>query len=619
MISILLYGRNDAYGALAQRRAALSINVLAASLSHEDDEIVYVDYDSDDDVATFPEVIADTLTTAAIGRLKIVRVRPEHHLALSVDNASPVIESIARNIGLRHSSPRNRWVLSTNADVLFVPKGPSISDIAGSLTPACYGAPRYELPRFFWEGLDRAAPSAAVEAIINWSDKLHLDETVYHYLPQIGFDGPGDFQLMPRNRLIEIGGFNEAIQNAWHVDSNVFARLALDYGPVQRLREDFRVYHCEHTATTATKHASGRIEDSFEEFVTSVNSPYANESRAWGGARFEFEVFDLNSRASKQIAAKLQQSIGQPAVRTPATVYGPDTFGQVPRLPQHTLPFIIDRLVHLPKDARLGWLGTDEGLQRMVETALAALGYRNPLESHTLANADYVLIDTPPQETLPNAGAVAFWSRFSELVAMEEARLKDGRGRRKILVVNAIHSQAETILLRFFDVVLSPFTSRLRPAAIKTTSSLRDFDWLTAVSIGQAGQRDLENIIAFRHGDAGHVFFGPEQKLLGGRYKLTVRVHAKGLRHAFKYRSARRMILEVVSGDTFLAQQDVFLPTSGGSDWNLSFTVDSNLFTPNLPGIEARLWTFGETEGHISQIFVSNDCASIPSSLVSRG
>jgi len=607
MISILLYGRNDVYGALAQQRAALSINVLAASLTHKDDEIIFVDYNSDDDIATFPEILADTLTTTAIERLKVVRVRAKHHLALAGDNAPPVVESIARNIGLRHSSPSNPWILSTNADVLLVSGESSISDIVRELKPACYGAPRYELPRFLWEGLDRKAPDAAIGAIIDWSRRLHLDEAVYHYLPQIGFDGPGDFQLIPRDRLIEVGGFDEAIKNAWHVDSNIFARLALEYGPVQRMHKDVRIYHCEHTATTAIKHASGRIEDSFDDFVLSIRSPYANSSKEWGGARFQFEVFNLRRPTSSQIAKALDRSIGSSARTTPGTIYGPETFGRVPRYSQHTLPFIVDRLAHLPHEVRLGWLGTDEELRRLVQTTLASLGRCNALDFCPLKDADYVLIDVPVQESPSDEAVATFWSRFAEFVAREDARLKNGMRPRKILFINAINSQAETILLQYFDVIFSPFTSRLRPAAIKTTSSLTDFDWLTTVSIGEAGKRHSDNIIAFGHGVPGHVFFGPRQKLLSGRYTLTVTAHARGWRQAIKPRSARRLVLEVVSGDTFLAQQDVFVPPRGKRAWNVSFFVDSNSFAPHVPGVEVRLWTSGQAEGQISQITVMQD------------
>ena len=62
VISIILYGRNDAHGYNLHRRAALSLNCLAEVLTDADDEIVFVDYNTPDELPTFVEAIADTLT-----------------------------------------------------------------------------------------------------------------------------------------------------------------------------------------------------------------------------------------------------------------------------------------------------------------------------------------------------------------------------------------------------------------------------------------------------------------------------------------------------------------------------------------------------------------------------
>ena len=54
MISIVLYGRNDNYGYNLHKRAALSLNCMAEVLTDPDDEILFVDYNTDDDFPTFP-------------------------------------------------------------------------------------------------------------------------------------------------------------------------------------------------------------------------------------------------------------------------------------------------------------------------------------------------------------------------------------------------------------------------------------------------------------------------------------------------------------------------------------------------------------------------------------
>ena len=69
VISLLLYGRNDAHGYNLHRRAALSLNCLAEVLTDPDDEIVFVDYNTPDELPTFVEALADTLTERCLDLL----------------------------------------------------------------------------------------------------------------------------------------------------------------------------------------------------------------------------------------------------------------------------------------------------------------------------------------------------------------------------------------------------------------------------------------------------------------------------------------------------------------------------------------------------------------------
>ena len=79
MISVILYGRNDNYGYNLHKRATLSLNCIAEILTHNDDEILFVDYNSKDDFPTFPEAVGDLLTEKCKKLLRIIRVREAHH------------------------------------------------------------------------------------------------------------------------------------------------------------------------------------------------------------------------------------------------------------------------------------------------------------------------------------------------------------------------------------------------------------------------------------------------------------------------------------------------------------------------------------------------------------
>ena len=152
MLSYVLYGRNDSYGYNLHKRAALSLNCMAEVLSDPDDEILFVDYNTPDDFPTFPEAIQDTLTDKAKKHLRVFRVRPAVHARFGSKTYLFALEPVSRNVAIRRSNPANRWILSTNTDMVFVPqRGKSLSEIVSNLPKGHYGIPRFEVPETLWE------------------------------------------------------------------------------------------------------------------------------------------------------------------------------------------------------------------------------------------------------------------------------------------------------------------------------------------------------------------------------------------------------------------------------------------------------------------------------------
>src|SRR5215207_8932634 len=231
MISIVLYGRNDSYGYNLHKRAGLGLNCMAEVLTEFDDEILFVDYNTADSHPTFPEAIADTLTDKAKRRLRIFRVRPEHHASFAAKTHLPVLEPIARNVAIRRSNPANRWVLSTNTEMIFVPRvGNSLSKIVTDLPPGFYAIPRFELPETLWESFDRRNPVAVLHEVERWGWEGFLNDVARTAYDSILYDAPGDFQLVERSDLFAIDGFDESMLLGWHLDTNLFRRLTLLHG-----------------------------------------------------------------------------------------------------------------------------------------------------------------------------------------------------------------------------------------------------------------------------------------------------------------------------------------------------------------------------------------------------
>src|SRR6476661_427614 len=179
MISVIVYGRNDHYGYNLHKRAAISLNCLSEVLTPED-ELIFIDYNSADELPTFPEAIADTLTPRARHLLRIFRVRPKIHARYAASTNLPVVEPIARNVGIRRSNPDNRWILSTNADdVLVLRHATDLASLVGDLPAGFYHTPRFEVPEGLWESFDRADPQSIISDLRRQGRAARLNEVVY--------------------------------------------------------------------------------------------------------------------------------------------------------------------------------------------------------------------------------------------------------------------------------------------------------------------------------------------------------------------------------------------------------------------------------------------------------
>src|SRR5579872_5143958 len=299
MISVVLYGRNDNYGYNLHKRGALSLNCIAEVLDDANDEIIFVDYNTPDDLPTFPEAIQDTLTARARKYLRILRVRPRIHERFRSKTRLLTIEPVARNIAVRRSSPSNRWVLSTNTDMIFVPqKTEFLTPIVKNLPRGLYHAPRIEIPETLWESLDRTNAPRAIAAVRDWGRRLHIDEIVLG-AEVIRYDGPGDFQLLERADLFDFHGFDERMVLGWHVDSNIAKRWSLVYGKVGDLGEEIYGYHCDHTRQITPAHSSQtRTENDWQRFVTNLDrADVPEQADDWGCAQDDIEEVRLDTKS----------------------------------------------------------------------------------------------------------------------------------------------------------------------------------------------------------------------------------------------------------------------------------------------------------------------------------
>ena len=151
MISIVTYGRNDNYSFNLVKRTAFSFNCLAEVLTDED-EILFVDYNTPDHLPTLPEFIWDTLTEKALRLVKVIRISHAVHEEIKRDSPLPVLENVSRNAAIVRSNPDNHWILSTNPDVLLVlaSRWANLDELLRTIPDSFYEMPRFDIPESVW-------------------------------------------------------------------------------------------------------------------------------------------------------------------------------------------------------------------------------------------------------------------------------------------------------------------------------------------------------------------------------------------------------------------------------------------------------------------------------------
>ncbi len=382
MISVILYGRNDSHGYNLHKRAAISINCIAEMLPEADDEIIFVDYNTPNDLPTFIEAIYDTLTAKAKTRMRVLRVRPELHARMVEPTHLSALEPHSRNIAIRRSNPRNRWILSTNTDMIFLPRGnvSSLADAVRDLADGQYIVPRFELPEPLWESFPRSDPEAVLRACQELGPKLHLHEIAIRY-PYMRFDSPGDFQLVPRQALFDIHGFDEHMIHGWHADSNMCKRLYLFYANrTESLADRVKAYHCDHTRVATLAHRLDiKLENNLQEFVFGVEDPVAHhQAKTWGVPDEKIEELDFANDPQARFVCALERTLTTPQPHDYLSDAN-EARNFVYYHPEHVLPYVAGNLTVYPSDARFAYVGNNPRMLELTARSIAEMGFSRKL------------------------------------------------------------------------------------------------------------------------------------------------------------------------------------------------------------------------------------------------
>lgn len=532
MISIVLYGRNDNYGYNLHKRAALSLNCMAEVLTDDADEILFVDYNTPNDFPTFPEAIVDTLTPQAVRKLRVLRVRPEAHDTYFGDRTHlKALEPVSRNVAVRRSNPQNRWILSTNTDMIFVPRqGASLSDAVRNLPQGFYCTPRFEIPETLWESFNRLDPRGVIEQTRDFGEALHLNEIVMG-AETILYDAPGDFQLFERQDMFDYHGFDEEMLLGWHVDSNISKRFFCRYGAVGDALPHVFGYHCDHTRQVTPMHRHKSAQNDIKRFIDDITGPeLPHQADSWGLADVDIEEVSLSAPVSGMYRAALTQVMGARQTEPTVSRYAADRFDKEGADPKHILPFLLDIFASAKRDTWIGWIGETDALFDVFTKALQHLGFEHPVQA-IAASADTTEALDTPEIFIVNFGVPdlvtgdqerALRAKFWDLLVCEEQRKSRALDPRRIIAINAIHNRFEPLVSETIVVAKTPFSTRLRQGFVDPGIFRDHFDWTDGMQVGQEGAVDGDHIVSTA--DFGGIAYGPYGTLIPGDYTARLEI-----------------------------------------------------------------------------------------------
>lgn len=538
MISVVVYGRNDDYGYNLHKRAAISLNCIAEVLT-EDDEILFVDYNTPDEFPTFPEAVRDTLTERARGLIRVLRVRERiHRERFAHLTHLAAVEPVARNVAVRRADPRNRWILSTNTDIILLTHSRrTLTEEVALLEDGFYCAPRIELPEAVWETFDRSDPVGTMQDLRTLRRSLHLDEIV-HGTATARYDAPGDFQLVLRDDLLAIGGFHEGMLKGWHVDSNLSARMLLHRGSVDDAGEFVYGYHCDHLRKVTPMHAPGAVENDLGVFVDEVDAVQVPQNGLhWGLRDVEIEEHRLVPLRGSDNRLKLVAELLSPALAEPYMgSISPAVPDSVPAPARHVLPFVASVIDPLPRTTRAAWIGPHDELHALVAECWRIAGFLHPITGWTERSEGLddplVFLHFGSPDLAEGRAANVIITQYDQLITDELERRSEGSRPSRVIVLNGIYNRFEPLVRAAFNCGRSPFSARvslgvLREDAVPpplSTPGLDISDWTSQVVQGPVGVQRTAGPPRARVGMKGHVFFGPRWLLPEGGYVAEVQL-----------------------------------------------------------------------------------------------
>lgn len=568
MISVAMLGRNDSHGYNMHKRIAICLNSISYLMEDPNDEILFVDCNTRNDLPTVLESIEDTLTEKTKKHLRIFRLRPSLFKKYSYGSKLPVSESLSKNIAIRRSNEKNRWFLTTTSDIVILPRnsGESLSRLSESLAPGFYGLPRFGIPEALWGTLSRNNPEEILSSIGKWGNRFHLNNVVNMERPEILYDAPGDFQLCMRDQLFQINGFDERMIHCWHQDSNLAKRLYLLNGKTRSLLDRAYCYHCDHTWELDYLHrgAHERLAINDENlFVFDITNPIAlHQEDSWGLVHEEIEEIRLDERSRLSVFCHLEMVIPDGH-----NGYSEESFSGIsfnsPTLYKmdNVFPFIINTFEYM-NDLKVLYVGDHPKMLQSFEELSRVLNVDYLIEiesfgvrikdqwsyreifskkevsdiSEKVRNLDFVLVDlfykglfTEPRPGIfiPVEGdefnryKMDLTKKLEFIVSVETERIDKGLHPAKFVFIGLGHTWAEESFSHFFNLSHTQYSSHVTFGSLRYFYEKKEQDYEERIRFFEKKLKDSEQIVRQSENELRSIYASQSWKIASVLKKIS--------------------------------------------------------------------------------------------------
>lgn len=554
MISVSMLGRNDSHGYNMHKRIAICLNSIAHLMEDPDDEILFVDCNTRNDLPTVLESIADTLTEKTKEHLRIFRLRPVLFKKYSLGSKLPISESLSKNIAIRRSNEKNKWFLTTTSDIVVLPRDgkQSLSRLSESLQNGFYGLPRFGIPEVLWGTLSRNQPEDILSSIRQWGNKFHLNNAVKMDRPEILYDAPGDFQLCLREQLFEIYGFDERMIHCWHQDSNLGKRLYLLNGETRSLLDHAYCYHCDHTWEVDYLHRGihDRLVVNDENlFVFDLKTPLAlHQADSWGLIHEDIEEIRLDAKSRHAVFCQIEMVMPDDTTNGYSEEYlsGISYNSSLFYKTDIVLPFIMNTLEYI-KHLKVLYVGDHSEMVQVFWKLSGALkiDYLIELEflgtemndrwsyketfslvegldiSDKVMHLDFVLVDlfykgsfTEPITGIhiPVEGGefdrykMEMTKKLEFAVLLESQRIEKGLPPAKFVFIGLQHTWAEAVFSHHFNLAHTQYASHVTFGSLRYFLEKKKKDQTEEIRVLENQVKDLENKVSHLMGELQSVY-----------------------------------------------------------------------------------------------------------------